>query len=269
MHGWPGSVREFYDIIPMLNGKMNGSDFAFEVVAPSLPGYGFSEGAAKAGLGSPQMAVVMRNLMERLGHKRFYVQGGDWGGLIGRDMATIFPENVLGLHVNLADVATRMTALKLLFGKYMPEKVFPKKLKQKLYPLSRRLEGFWLEFGYFHIQATKPDTIGETSSDLKTLRLIIFVGVGIGDSPAGLAAYILEKFSTGTNPKYRFVDGAGLLEKFTYDDLLDNVMFYWIPNCFTTAIRLYAETSSKNVMNLGLNKSIKTHIQIIHLLIHT
>lgn len=92
MHGWPGSVREFYELIPQLTTLRGETDFVFEVVAPSLPGYGFSEGAARPGLGVAQVAVVMKNLMERLGHQQFYVQGGDWGGAIATAMAILYPD---------------------------------------------------------------------------------------------------------------------------------------------------------------------------------
>jgi juvenile hormone epoxide hydrolase len=96
LHGWPGSVREFYELIPKLTTQSTDNDFVFEVIAPSLPGYGFSEAAAKTGLGISEMAIIMRNLMVRLGFEKFYVQGGDWGSLIGNDVLTLFPENVLG-----------------------------------------------------------------------------------------------------------------------------------------------------------------------------
>lgn len=92
LHGWPGSVREFYDIIPLLTTTRKGVNFVFEVIAPSLPGYGFSEGASKPGLGAAQVAVVMKNLMERIGFKKFYVQGGDWGAVIASHMGTLFPK---------------------------------------------------------------------------------------------------------------------------------------------------------------------------------
>ncbi len=89
-----------------------------------------------------------------------------------------------------------------------------------------------------HIQATKPDTIG----------------AALTDSPAGLAAYMLEKFSTWTNPDYRFRDDGGLLEKYTMDELLDNVMVYWVTNSITTSQRLYAECFSKANRELGVDK---------------
>ncbi|EFN72817.1 Juvenile hormone epoxide hydrolase 2 [Camponotus floridanus] len=92
-----------------------------------------------------------------------------------------------------------------------------------------------LETGYFHIQATKPDTIG----------------VGLTDSPAGLAAYLIEKFSTGTNPSYKSMEDGGFLEKYTYDELIDNLMIYWASNSITTAVRIYAEMFTKENVALG------------------
>lgn len=92
MHGWPGSVREYYELIPKLTKEQEGRDFVFEVICPSLPGYGFSEGAHKPGLGCAEIAVMMRTLMRRLGFEKFYVNGGDWGGIIANYMATLYPQ---------------------------------------------------------------------------------------------------------------------------------------------------------------------------------
>lgn len=92
IHGWPGSVVEFYKIIPMLTIPVDGFNFVFEVVAPSLPGYGFSEAAARPGMGPAQMGQMFVKLMERLGHEKFYVQGGDWGGVITEAISKLFPE---------------------------------------------------------------------------------------------------------------------------------------------------------------------------------
>lgn len=91
-HGWPGSVAEFYRIIPLLTKPRDGFDFVFEVIAPSLPGYGFSDPAVRPGMGPAQIGQVFVKLMERLGHKKFYVQGGDWGAIIVDAMAKLFPD---------------------------------------------------------------------------------------------------------------------------------------------------------------------------------
>lgn len=96
LHGWPGSVREFYEIIPKLTSKSNDKDFVFEVVVPSLPGYGWSQAASKQGLSPSRIAYIMNSLMTRLGHKKYLLQGGDWGSLIANYMATYFQDNVLG-----------------------------------------------------------------------------------------------------------------------------------------------------------------------------
>ncbi|KRT86650.1 hydrolase [Oryctes borbonicus] len=238
LHGWPGSVREFYKIIPLLAKLHERYDFAFEVIAPSLPGFGFSDGAVRPGLGTAEIAVVMKNLMLRIGHDKFYVQGGDWGSIITATMATLFPEHVLGLHTNMPIVMAPKSFLKILLGSLWPPFVVDEENEGRMYPLGKIYSNLLYEFGYFHIQATKPDT----------------VGVGINDSPAGLAAYILEKFSTATNQAYREREDAGLLEKFTYDELIDNLMYYWLPRSFTTASRLYAEGFNKRQWSLGLNK---------------
>jgi len=92
LHGWPGSVKEFQELIPMLTKPREGIDFVFEVIAPSLPGYGYSQAAGKPGLSTDGMAVIFKKLMSRLGYEKFYLQGGDWGSIIATDLATIYPE---------------------------------------------------------------------------------------------------------------------------------------------------------------------------------
>lgn len=91
-HGWPGSVLEFYKIIPLLTTPKPEYDFVFEVVVPSLPGFGFSDPAIRPGLGGSEMAVVLKNLMLRLGFNKFYTQGGDWGAIVTANMAAMFPQ---------------------------------------------------------------------------------------------------------------------------------------------------------------------------------
>lgn len=92
LHGWPGSIIEFYKIIPLLTTPRPEHDFVFEVIAPSLPGFGFSSAATIPGLSYIQMSVVLKNLMLRLGYDKFYVQGGDWGASITNAISTLFPQ---------------------------------------------------------------------------------------------------------------------------------------------------------------------------------
>ncbi|XP_037299031.1 juvenile hormone epoxide hydrolase-like [Manduca sexta] len=147
------------------------------------------------------MAFIMKNLMERLGYDKFYVQGGDWGGIICSIMATFFPDIILGYHTNFALV--------------------PAELVSRLYPLQFYVQ----EFGYFHIQAAKPDAIG----------------LCVGKSPASIMAWFLHLFSISTGSASRD-DPKGGLNMFTPEQLIDNIMLYWVPEKVTTSIRIYAET---------------------------
>jgi len=92
LHGWPGSVFEFYKIIPMLTDGANDENFTFEVIVPSLPGYGFSEAAVRPGMGPAQIGQLFVKLMAKLGHDKFYIQGGDWGAVITEAISILFPD---------------------------------------------------------------------------------------------------------------------------------------------------------------------------------
>ena len=92
LHGWPGSVKEFYAVFSKLTQPRPEYEFVFDVIAPSLPGYGFSDAATIPGMNTAHIGLVMKKLMHRLGFEKFYVQGGDWGSVIGMSMATLFPE---------------------------------------------------------------------------------------------------------------------------------------------------------------------------------
>ncbi|XP_062546810.1 juvenile hormone epoxide hydrolase-like [Armigeres subalbatus] len=226
LHGWPGSVREFYEIIPKLVTRSDEKEYVFEVIVPSLPGYGFSQGASKQGLSPAKIAVIMRNLMVRLGFQKFYVHGGDWGSVVGNLMATFFQNEVLGVHLTMCMNTAHIASVKNLIGALAPSLVVDDKNVDFYYPYLDRLKLLIAETGYMHIQATKPDTIGAV----------------LTGNPIGLVAYILEKFSTWTNPNYRKLSDGGLEKYFSLDALLDNVMIYYLTDSITTSQRLYAET---------------------------
>ncbi|XP_037951160.1 juvenile hormone epoxide hydrolase 1 isoform X2 [Teleopsis dalmanni] len=238
LHGWPGSVREFYDFIPILTDANSMSDYAFEVIAPSLVGYGWSDAAAKTGFNAAEMAIVMRNLMLRVGHEKFLVQGGDWGSIIGGLVATIFPDNVYGYHSNMCMLNTPLSTIKQIIASFAPEKFLPSRFfYEHHFPTLEKLAFLIEESGYFHIQATKPDT----------------VGTALANSPIGLAAYILEKFQVST--------GVGLNQKsnaldkvFTIDAVLDNVMIYYLSNTIVSSVRFYAENVAKEFRSLHLDR---------------
>ena len=92
LHGWPGSVMEFYKIIPLLTKPERHFNFIFEIIVPSLPGFGFSSPAVRPGLGASEMGVIFNNLMERLGFEKYYTHGGDWGAGITASMAAMYPK---------------------------------------------------------------------------------------------------------------------------------------------------------------------------------
>ncbi|XP_059061283.1 juvenile hormone epoxide hydrolase-like [Achroia grisella] len=238
LHGWPSSVLEFYSVVPLLTTLSKGNNFALEVIIPSLPGYGYSDAAVRPGLGAIEIAVVLRNLMRRLGHDQFYIQGGDWGGIICSNMATLFPKEVLGYHTNFGILRDpKSFILELLISIYPPLFMDPE-LVDRLYPLSKSFSFLVEESGYFHIQATKPDTIG----------------VSLTDSPAGLLAYILEKTSVATRPENRNLEDGGLTKYFTREHLVDNLMMYWTSNSITSSMRLYAETINKKQLSVKIHQ---------------
>ncbi|MDP6830128.1 MAG: alpha/beta fold hydrolase [Alphaproteobacteria bacterium] len=207
LHGWPGSIAEFLDFIPPLAypDRFGGeADDGFEVIAPSLPGFAFSE-APPAPTGPRAVArLLLRFMTETLGHERFYIQGGDWGAIIGTQMAVIAPEAVAALHVNAVPV------------------------RPYLGPGSQRLteeEQDWLkaaravrshETGYQAIQGTRGQTLA----------------YGLTDSPVGLAAWIVEKFQ-------RWSDPDAPKPPFSPDQLLTNIMLYWLTGTINTSTWLY------------------------------
>ncbi|XP_038218066.1 juvenile hormone epoxide hydrolase-like [Zerene cesonia] len=229
LHGWPGSFREFYELIPELAPRPE-HNFALELIIPSLPGFGFSKAPVRQGMGPLEVAVVMKNLMDRIGHQKYYVQGGDFGHNIGSIMATMFTDNVLGFHTNMPILLSHpMGTIYMLLGTIFPSYIVEPEIQDRIYPLSKQISFILEESGYLHIQATKPDT----------------VGIALTDSPAGLAAYILEKFSTWTNAENKKAADGNLLSNFMLTHLLDNIMVYWTSNSITTSMRLYAEAFNK------------------------
>ncbi|NP_001121449.1 epoxide hydrolase 1 precursor [Xenopus tropicalis] len=236
VHGWPGSFYEFYKIIPFLTDPgSHGLDtqYIFEVICPSIPGYSFSEASHKQGCESVAVARIFYKLMRRLGFREFYAQGGDWGSLICTNLAQIAPNQVKGLHINMAAAfPTKLPQiLSVVLGQRFPglfglhdEDV------RRIFPFFKKVVSHVIkESGYMHLQATKPDT----------------AGCGLNNSPVGLAAYILEKFSTWTDPDFRDHEDGGLERKFSLDDLLTNIMIYWLSGSIVSSMRFYKEVVGK------------------------
>jgi microsomal epoxide hydrolase len=186
-HGWPSTIWEFHKLIPMLTdpARFGGDEAdAFTVVAPSLPGYGFSFKAGQPRFGVDQIADVFADLMtDVLGYQRFAAAGGDWGSFITTRLAYAYPERLHGIHLSLMRPTT-------------DDQDYQRQLQH------------WVreESGYSAIQGTRPQTLA----------------YGLTDSPAGLAAWIVEKFRTWS-------DCHGDVEsRFTRDELLVNPTIYWV-----------------------------------------
>jgi pimeloyl-ACP methyl ester carboxylesterase len=214
-HGWPGSFVEMLKIIPMLvDPASHGGDPAdsFDVVVPSMIGYGFSDRPLERGMTSLRMAQIWQELMTGLGYRRFGAQGGDWGAAISTWMALRWPERVVGLHLNYIP------------GSYQPHLGPGSGLLSEVEEafLKDREKWRWEEGAYGHIQSTRPQT----------------VAYGLNDSPSGLAAWIVEKFRT-------WGDCNGDVERcFTKDELLTNITIYWATQTINSSIRLYREAQA-------------------------
>ncbi|WP_420453416.1 epoxide hydrolase family protein [Ilumatobacter sp.] len=219
-HGWPGSIVEFHKVIePLVDPTAHGGDAgdAFHVVAPSLPGYGFSAKPAETGWGVERIAAAFAELMARLGHDRYIAQGGDWGSAVTSVIGAHDPDHCAGIHLTLA-----MGARPDLDGEptAQEERVLE---KMKYY-------ADW-DSGYSKEQSTRPQT----------------VGYGLVDSPAAQAAWIVEKF-------WAWTDNDGHPEDvLTRDELLDNIMLYWINGNGASSARLYWESfSERRELDIGV-----------------
>ena len=204
VHGWPGSVLEFLNVIDRLVKPPEGEQ-AFHVVIPSLPGYGFSGPTREPGWNIKRTAEAFAELMSRLGYERYGAQGGDWGAIVTTKLASIDEQHVIGLHTNLPAAP-------------VPED--PGELsEQEIADLTVTEKHVVYGAGYAAIQGTKPQTIG----------------MSLNDSPAGLLAWIVEKFRSWS-------DCEGDVESvFTRDDLIANVMIYWVTQTAASSARMYYE----------------------------
>ena len=209
-HGWPGSVVEFLKVIgPLTDPASHGGDpaDAFHVVCPSLPGFGWSDKPDHTGWGIPRIAAAWEQLMLRLGYDRFAAQGGDWGSMVTAALGAGHPDHLAGIHLNMPIV--------------IPD---PNTMDSLTEAEVSALAGFdhyqqW-DNGYSTQQSTRPQTLG----------------YGLADSPSGQMAWIVEKF-------WAWCDCDGDPRNvISADELLDNVMAYWLTNSAASSARLYWES---------------------------
>ena len=212
-HGWPGTFFEMYKVIPMLSDPArHGGDpaDAFDVVAPSMPGYGFSAHTTERGLDVLAIGDLWAKLMsDNLGYPRFGAQGGDWGAIVTAKLGLSHSDKVIGIHSTFISRPTP----------YMgPGSRELSEAEKAMF--QQRTDWQAAEGGYAHIQGTKPQTLS----------------YGLNDSPAGLAAWIVEKYRTWSDC------GGDVETRFTKDELLTTITIYWVTQSIGSATKLYYES---------------------------
>jgi pimeloyl-ACP methyl ester carboxylesterase len=233
-HGWPGSIFELLKIIgPLTNPTAYGGkpEDAFDVVIPSLPGYGFSARPTEKGWGPERIARAWDVLMKRLGYTQYVAQGGDWGAVITEDMARQAPAGLLGIHVNLPATVPPEVEAALAVGGPAPAGLSEK--ERAVYDAlgKYRKSG---NSAYFVMMTARPQA----------------VGYGTNDSPSGLAAWILlhpgfSQWSYGEDPE----------QSPTKDEVLDDITLYWLTNSSTSSARLYWENGGKGPTSATIQKT--------------
>jgi pimeloyl-ACP methyl ester carboxylesterase len=219
-HGWPGSIIEQLKIIePLTNPTEHGGSEAdaFDVVIPSLPGYGFSGKPAATGWGPDRIARAWAVLMERLGYTRYVAQGGDCGTAISAAMARQAPDGLLGIHVNFAQMVPLAMLGHIRNGEPPPAGL--SEAEQRAYG---QVAFATFHRGYGVIQGTRPQTIGYS----------------LADTPVGLAAWFLDHDTTSYQHLAQLFAGQPF-GAITRDDVLDNTSLYWFTNTATSVARLY------------------------------
>jgi microsomal epoxide hydrolase len=210
-HGWPGSVLEFRHVIgPLTDPVAHGGKAAdaFHLVIPSLPGFGFSDKPAETGWHISRVAGAWAQLMARLGYDRWVAQGGDWGAAVTTMLGYMAPPGLLGIHLNM-----------VMFQPTADEIAQADDAERKMLADAQRYEQEYS--GYYKLQNTRPQS----------------VAFGLADSPVGLAAWIYALFQDVS-------DSGGHPEKvFSLDEMLDDIMLYWLPNAGPSSARLYWESA--------------------------
>ncbi len=221
-HGWPGSIIEQLKIIdPLTNPTAHGGNAAdaFDIVIPSLPGYGFSGKPATTGWDPVRIARAWVELMKRLGYTRYVAQGGDWGNAVTEQMALLTPPGLIGIHTNMPATVPPDIDRALMTGTPPPSS-----LSADERHAWDQLDFFYKHgLGYANEMANRPQTL-----------------YALADSPIGLAAWILDHDARSYALIARVFDGQS--EGLTRDDILDNITLYWFTNTAVSSARLYWES---------------------------
>ena len=240
-HGWPGSVLELLKTVgPLTDPTAHGgrAEDAFDLVLPSMPGYGFSGKPTDSGWGPDRIARTWAALMSRLGYIRYIAQGGDWGSPVSSAMARQAPAGLLGIHINLPATVPAEIAKALREGGPAPAGLSEKERAAFDALDTAAKKG---NRSYAAVMGTRPQTIG----------------YGLTDSPAGLAAWMLG------HPGFAQWTYGGDPEKSpTKDEVLDDITLYWLTNTATSSARLYWETSGQSVLLAAAQKTAEISLPV-------
>jgi pimeloyl-ACP methyl ester carboxylesterase len=240
-HGWPGSVFELLKIIdPLTNPTAFGgrAEDAFDVVIPSVPGYGFSSKPTATGWDPDHIARAWAELMKRLGYTHYVAQGGDWGAPISSEMARQASTGLLGIHLNLPATVPPEVTSALASGGPAPAGLSEKEREVFESLMTYVKKG---SSAYFAMMTARPQA----------------AGYGLTDSPAGLAAWILvhpgfARWTYGDDPK----------ESPTKDDVLDDITLYWLTNTATSSARLYWENGGRSAISAAAWKTAEISLPV-------
>ena len=226
-HGWPGSILEQIKLVgPLTDPTAHGgkAEDAFDVVIPSMPGYGFSGKPTTTGWGPERMARAWAELMQRLGYTRYVAQGGDWGAFVVDQMGLQAPPGLLAIHTNLPSVVPEDAYKALVAGERPPSGLSAEE-RRAYEQLDTTLKQ---RVAYARYMAARPQTL-----------------YGIADSPAGLAAWLLDHDDRGGQPAAAVVSALGRTTsatgELTRDEILDNITLFWLTTTGVSASRLYWE----------------------------
>ncbi|WP_030185548.1 epoxide hydrolase family protein [Streptomyces sp. NRRL S-813] len=210
LHGWPGSFVEMLSLAPKLQDAAATRGFAFDLVIPSLPGFGFSSRPSRPGTSPEAAAAIFHRLMGALGYQKYGIQGGDLGSGIAVRMSLREPHSVLGIHLNYMSFGVETSWAE---QDHEPGPAYDRRREQ------------WSkeEGGYSHVHATRPQT----------------VGYALNDSPTGLAAWIGEKFHAWTDRR-----AAGGAVPIGLEEILTNLSVYWFTGTITSSMRMYKESAA-------------------------
>lgn len=231
--GWPGSFFSFYKMLDYI--RVNGNKkYNYDIIVPSIPGYGYSTPVNRI-VDAVDAAQLFDALMRHLHGEsvEYYVHGEDWGSVVTSKLGILYPNRVKGIHMTLVTYTAKMSDPQylwiLLLSHLTPSLVFtPDEIEKNLTSrtsIMTKLKVIFNELGYFHLQATRPDTVGHA----------------LTDSPVGLMAYVLEKYSSYSFNREHEIMGTkdGGLNKFDRDELLTLITFYWMTNSIASSMRFY------------------------------